>query len=262
MKPFLTAHWNNLVNITYAVAPEALLPFLPRDVEPDINAGKAFVSLVPFVFRETKFHGMKIPFHISFSEMNLRCYVNYKNVRGIVFIKELISKFGVGFIANHFYNEHFAWLHLCESCAFTQNKIAVHYEIRKKGRKFFVDVASHERPFVPIAGSVDAYFKDLEYGFSQNKKGETLFFRVEHPVWEIYPISSFNVQVDFGELYGKRWEFLNDLSPINTTFSKGSAVTMMPHRPVAELAPAAKNLFTMKSEIESGMKKYFSDVLP
>ena len=47
MKPFLTAGWTNLINITYAVPPEMLFPYLPKGVEPDIINGKAFVSLVP-----------------------------------------------------------------------------------------------------------------------------------------------------------------------------------------------------------------------
>src|SRR5579872_6019505 len=107
MKPFLTSNWTNLINITYAVNPEILLPWLPKGVEFDIIDGSAFVSLVPFDFTDTRFKGMYIPFHANFPEINLRFYVKHKNNKGVVFIKEFISKFSVKTIANIFYNENY-----------------------------------------------------------------------------------------------------------------------------------------------------------
>ena len=46
MKPFLKANWENLINISYAVNPDVLKPWLPNGLELDMQNGKAFVSLV------------------------------------------------------------------------------------------------------------------------------------------------------------------------------------------------------------------------
>lgn len=63
------------------------------------------------MFKETKVLGFKIPFHINFEEVNLRFYVKRfeKNQwkRGVVFIKEIVPKKAITFIANTLYHEHY-----------------------------------------------------------------------------------------------------------------------------------------------------------
>ena len=51
---FLTANWEYLVMANYEVDPVVLAPYLPNGVELDVYEGKAFVSLVGFMFKKTK----------------------------------------------------------------------------------------------------------------------------------------------------------------------------------------------------------------
>jgi uncharacterized protein YqjF (DUF2071 family) len=74
-KVFLRAAWNNLVMANYEVAPSLLKPYLPKGTELDLFEGKCYVSLVAFMFNNTKVLGMKIPYHVNFEEVNLRFYV-------------------------------------------------------------------------------------------------------------------------------------------------------------------------------------------
>ena len=50
VKTFLKARWENLIMASYSIDAELLMPFLPRGVELDLYDGKAYVSLVGFIF--------------------------------------------------------------------------------------------------------------------------------------------------------------------------------------------------------------------
>ncbi len=61
------------------------------------------------MFLNTNIRGLSVPYHINFEEVNLRFYVkhndNGKWKRGTVFIKEIVPRAAISFIANNFYKE-------------------------------------------------------------------------------------------------------------------------------------------------------------
>ncbi|MDQ6890262.1 MAG: DUF2071 domain-containing protein, partial [Bacteroidota bacterium] len=61
---FLNAAWNNLIIANYPVSPELLTPYVPDKTELDFFDGKTYVSLVGFMFLNTKMLGLSIPYHI------------------------------------------------------------------------------------------------------------------------------------------------------------------------------------------------------
>ena len=75
MKKFLTARWRDLIMANYEVKPELLAACVPVGTELDLQDGKCFVSLVGFMFLETRVLGLPIPFHVNFEEVNLRFYI-------------------------------------------------------------------------------------------------------------------------------------------------------------------------------------------
>ena len=95
----------------YSIAPEILLPYVPHGTELDFHDGKTFVSLVGFLFRDTRIFGLPIPFLGTFEEINLRFYVSRKVGdevrRGVVFINETVPNRLVAWIANYLYKEHY-----------------------------------------------------------------------------------------------------------------------------------------------------------
>ncbi len=113
-KKFLTAEWNNLIMANYIINPSILLPYLPAHTELDYYNGQCYVSLIGFMFEQTKILGLKIPFHVNFEEVNLRFYVKVKDgdlwKRGAVFIKEIVPKHAITFVANALYREKYVTL--------------------------------------------------------------------------------------------------------------------------------------------------------
>ena len=91
---FLKAEWRKLVMANYTVPEELLLPYLPAKTVLDTWNGQYYVSLVGFMFVNTRMLGVKVPFHVDFEEVNLRFYVKYNDngtwKRGVVFIKEIV----------------------------------------------------------------------------------------------------------------------------------------------------------------------------
>ncbi|WP_294286462.1 DUF2071 domain-containing protein [uncultured Chryseobacterium sp.] len=93
---FLKAEWRKLAIINYEINPGILLSYLPAGTELDFYQGKCYISLVGFMFLNTRFLGIPIPFHRNFEEVNLRFYVKKKEgnqwKRGVVFVKEIVPK--------------------------------------------------------------------------------------------------------------------------------------------------------------------------
>ena len=54
LKYFLRAKWKNIIMANYAVDPAVLEPYLPPGTELDYFGGRTYVSLVGFLFADTR----------------------------------------------------------------------------------------------------------------------------------------------------------------------------------------------------------------
>jgi hypothetical protein len=224
MTPFLTAKWKNLINITYSIDPGLLISDLPKGLNLDLLNGKAHVSLVAFEFVDTKVKDFKIPFHIDFPEINLRYYANYKGKRGVVFLREFVPRYCIALVADKLYNEPYQAIAMNCETQITAEELRVCHVLQKDRARFSIEISAATKLVMPAATSLEHHFKEHDAGFGKDKFGNTLFYRVEHPVWEIYPIRECKLNVDFGLLYGIKWKFLNDQQPLCALLAKGSFV--------------------------------------
>ena len=110
-KTFLQAEWRKLAMVNYSIDKKILDKYLPPKTEIDLWNDICYVSLVGFMFKNTKVKGLKIPFHTNFEEVNLRFYVRYEDngewKRGVVFVKEIVPKPALTFVANTVYKENY-----------------------------------------------------------------------------------------------------------------------------------------------------------
>lgn len=109
-RPFLTADWRDLVIITWRVDATILRPFLAHGTELDLWKGDALASVVAFDFRDTRVHGVHVPFHTRFPEVNLRFYVRRRMAdgtwrRGVTFVKEMVPHMLTAMVARRMYGE-------------------------------------------------------------------------------------------------------------------------------------------------------------
>src|SRR4051812_17821387 len=135
VKPFLTADWRYLAMLNYVVDPAIVAPLVPPGTELDFEDGETFVSVVGFLFLDTRLLGLPIPLHRDFEEVNLRFYVRKKSAdtwrRGVVFVRELVPKRAIATIARTFYGEPYLAVPMKHEIEHVDLKLSVEYSWRR-----------------------------------------------------------------------------------------------------------------------------------
>src|SRR5258706_244286 len=108
---FLTATWCDLAMLNFAVDPAVLAPLVPAGTELDVWNGSAFATVVGFRLLDTRVLRVAVPGHRDFDEVNLRFYVR-RNANGdwrhgVVFVKEIVPRRAVAWMARAIYNENY-----------------------------------------------------------------------------------------------------------------------------------------------------------
>ncbi|HRH42418.1 MAG TPA: DUF2071 domain-containing protein [Pyrinomonadaceae bacterium] len=226
MQKFLTAKWHNLVMANYVVEPELLQNRVPKGTTLDFHEGKLFVSLVGFMFLETKVLGIPIPFHINFEEVNLRFYVKRETKdeirRGVCFVKEIVPRFAITTVARTIYGEPYeTW-----KMSHAEQEKELTYVWEKDNIKNCLHVEVSESLGVPATGSEGEFIIEHYWGYTKRKGNRTDEYKVEHPKWELFKVNYAEIDVDFGKTYGKEFAFLSDLEPASILLAKGSEIAV------------------------------------
>lgn len=227
-RPFLTARWQNLFLATYPVPPELLQPRLPPGLTLDLRDGHAFVSVVAFEFLDTKVLGIGWPGYRNFAELNLRFYVRLGEERGVVFIREFVPQRLVAWIARWLYNEPYLPAPITATRRELPDGIEMAYNLRYAGKEHSIHVTGAKPSFRPAENSDEHFFKEHHWGFGCTRSGKGLRYQVDHPVWDVYPVRSFSLDLDFAAVYGPQWKFLQTATPISTVLAVGSAIAVHP----------------------------------
>lgn len=228
MKPFLTATWSHLLNLTYAAPPELLLPHVPAGTTLEVQNGSAFVSLVAFDFLDTRVRGLRIPFHVNFPEINLRYYLRQGDRRGVAFLKELVPRHAIAWVARGLYNEPYEAAPMRSSIELAEDAFVLRHAFRYRKARHEIVARAAASLSVPDPGSQTHFFKEHEWGYGVDRKGRTLCYQVKHPVWEVYDLKSWELSVDFGAVYGAQWAFLAEAEPCCACLAKGSCIEVYP----------------------------------
>ena len=226
MQKFLTARWQDLIMANYEVDPSLLADRVPAGTELDLNDGKCFVSLVGFMFLDTRVAGFLIPFHINFEEVNLRFYVKREDGnetrRAVCFIKEFVPKGAIATVARVMYGEPYErW-----SMAHRRTKHDVAYFWSKGACSNQLSVEIDKNLGVPDEGSHGEFIIEHYWGYTKRTGGRTDEYKVEHPKWELFSTGEPHIDVDFGATYGSEFEFLNTESPYSVLLAKGSDIAV------------------------------------
>jgi uncharacterized protein len=225
-RPFLTATWRYLLNVTFRVPPEILQPHVPRGVDLDVREGTAFASIVAFHFLDTRVKGLPVPGHINFPEINLRYYVKWGDRRGVVFWKELVPKPCIALVANRLYNEPYQATPMRVDLQTSGETQEVVHRFAYGGRPQEIRARFAPPLSLPPEDSEIFYFQEHDIGFGQTHGGQTLSYDVIHPCWQVYELKDYALDMDFARLYGPQWGFLAEAEPHCAGLAEGSAVAV------------------------------------
>lgn len=225
----MEAKWKNLLMINYEVDPEILKPYLPFATELDLWQGKALVSMVGFMFADTKVLGIKWPLHISFEEVNLRFYVKHHDgkewKRGAVFISEIVPKSMIVLIANNLYKEHYRALpmrHAVIPYSDGHTHFSYEWKLNGKWNKLGATISNQFDDIQP--GSAEEFIFEHYWGYNSLSPEKTMEYQVEHIRWQVAQVKDPIFEADVVELYGKAFEPFLTVKPYSAFFANGSEI--------------------------------------
>lgn len=220
-REFLTAEWKHLVMLNYAIDPSLLQPFVPAGTEIDAFEGETYVSLVGFEFNRTRVLGFAVPFHRSFEEVNLRFYVRRGDRRGVVFIKELVPKRAVAFVARWIYGENY-------SCVAMSHRIApgtAEYAWGTDAARCLIQVETAGEGFLPPDGSLAQFITEHYWGYARARSG-CREYEVRHPRWTVASARTAGFSGDATPYYGPAFAKILAREPDSAFLAEGSPVTV------------------------------------
>jgi uncharacterized protein YqjF (DUF2071 family) len=232
--PFLKAQWRHLAMVSYEVDRTALVGLVPRGTELDDWQGNTYLSVVAFLFLDTRVLGLPIPFHRDFEEVNLRFYVRRRTAEGwrraVVFVKELVPRAAIAWVARALYNENYSAVpmghELRRSADGSQRIESVSYRWRAADRqnRLFLSVASDPRP--ALSGSLEEFIAEHYWGYSVQRDGGTCEYRVEHSPWRVAPAARVELDCDVRRVYGDKFGTFLQGQPVSAFLADGSDVTV------------------------------------
>lgn len=70
------------------------------------------------------------------------------------------------------------------------------------------------------SGSIEEFITEHYWGYTKINEQLTSEYGVEHPVWKVYDIKDYFIDVDFGANYGPQFGFLNHEKPTSVLLAE------------------------------------------
>ena len=228
----LVAEWRDLAIFNFAIDPVVLQSFVPRGTELDTWNSTTFVSVVGFRFLDTRVLGLRVPRHVNFGEVNLRFYVRRRDPsgwrRGVVFLRELVPRRLIAWTARLWYNEPYVALpmrHVVDQNT-DGSATTVQYEWHHGGAWESIAVRATGDAVPPLPGSAEEFITEHYWGYTRQRYGSTIEYRVAHPPWRVRHVTDFRLTCDVESLYGPAFREALESSPHSVFFADGSPVTI------------------------------------
>ena len=216
--------------LNYQVDPDLLRQLVPWGTSIDLFREKAYISIVAFLFLHTRVLGLSIPFHRNFEEVNLRFYVqrehNDGKRRGTVFVKELVPKFAVAAIARAFYNEQYFAAKMQHKLLHQGPRLQLGFDWRFAGFHHSLSAEAQGEPQPLIPASETEFIADHYWGYTRQRNGGTVEYRVRHVPWRIWNATEWSADVNWKAMYGPCFAAALAQQPSSVFIAEGSPVTI------------------------------------
>jgi len=215
--------------LNHVVDPRLIAPLVPVGAEIDFDNGETFLSVVGFLFLDTRLLGLPIQLHRDFEEVNLRFYVRRKSAdtwrRGVVFIRELVPRRAIALVARTFYGENYVAVPMKYEIEDLNGNLKVEYSWRRGQEWESLKMNASGEPEAIPAGSHAEFITEHYWGYTALHSGCSEY-RVEHPRWKIWNATQCEFDADGAALYGE--QFLETLSqpPRSAFIADGSPITV------------------------------------
>ena len=215
--------------LNFVVDPAIIAPIVPPGTELDYENGETFVSVVGFLFLDTRLLGLPIPLHRDFEELNLRFYVRKKSAdtwrRGVVFIRELVPRRAIALVARAFYGENYLALPMKQEIEHVDLGIKVAYSWRRGSKWESLAMTATGEPQNTPAGSHAEFITEHYWGYTCVRAGCSEYL-VKHPRWKIWTAETFQLFADVATLFGAQFAETLVAPPRSAFIAEGSPITV------------------------------------
>ena len=215
--------------LNYTVDPHLLASLVPAGTEIDSENGETFLSVVGFLFLDTRLLGLPIPLHRDFEEVNLRFYVRRKSAetwrRGVVFIRELVPRHAIALVARACYGENYVAVPMKHEIEHVDSSLKVEYSWRRDRKWESLKMSATGQPQTIPAGSHAEFITEHYWGYTSLRSGYGEY-RVEHPRWKIWNATGFELNADVATLYGEQFVETLTQSSRSAFIADGSPITI------------------------------------
>ncbi len=185
--------------------------------------------------------GVPVPFHRNFEEVNLRFYVRRRVAdgwrRAVVFVREIVPRAAIAFTARTLYNENYVARPMDHRLEWADDDprrlTAVAYRWRHAGKELGLRVAVGGGFALPAPGSEEEFVVEHYWGYTAQRDGGTVEYKVEHPPWRVAPAANAELAGDVGGFYGPPFQEPLREPPASCFLAEGSAVVVHSGRRIA-----------------------------
>jgi uncharacterized protein YqjF (DUF2071 family) len=213
--------------LNFAIDPKILQPLVPAETELDFHQEQTFVSVVGFLFLDTRVIGLPIPLHRDFEEVNLRFYVRRKSGhewrRGVVFVRELVPRRAIAFIARTFYGEPYLALPMRHVLEHKENRVFTEYQWWRGRRWETLAMSATGEPQSAAQGSHEEFITEHYWGYTARRDGCSEY-QVEHPRWRLWTAETTKFEADVATLYGPQFVDVLAAPPASGFIAEGSPI--------------------------------------
>lgn len=238
--PLLSAEWRHLIAINYEINPVILKPFVPMGAELDFYQKKTFVSLVGFLFQNTKLFGAVPlwPFH-SFEEVNLRFYIRKKVGReirrAVCFIREIVPFSAIAWGASVLYNEPYVKYPMRHAeVVKPENNRANGFAYEWKVNDNWIGLKAQTTGKLQNLRkkSIEEFVFEHYWGYTKQRNGAVKEYRVEHKPWRYWNVQNCEVDKAIMSFYGEPFVASLKRKPHSAFVAEGSQVKVYPGQKV------------------------------
>ena len=176
--PVMTQRWDDVLFVSWPVAVDQLAARLPAGLWPDEWNGSAWVSLVPFMMRDSRYRDRRLPTG-SFPEVNVRAYVVGPEGPGVWFASLDVPSLLPKAVANRVYGLNYRWSRVTVS----KDANWVDWSVRRRPRGPRGHVRGHIGQ--PVSPTGLDQFLTARWRLYAGRKG-LVTARVEHRPWELH----------------------------------------------------------------------------
>ncbi len=268
-RPVVTGQFNHVAIAAFGVSRAMLTALLPKDgdlvpdeAHPDMGLGSdvGVVSLVSMSAEHMRLWGIRWPGGSRFGEVCLRVHVRQADRRGVLHVRRYNSSGLWTWAGTRVFGEHCRKQTVTESMRQNPRTIRIEHSLvftpamgepgpgqlaRPEGHpaEYSMVVEAYKPVVRPDTRGVEHWLKETRWVFTPaltparsdgragaNAVGGVMVHEILHPLWSVYPEATVRLNVDFANLFGLDWGFLNGAEPVASVLALGSQVAVFGRR--------------------------------